>query len=759
MKIVIFLTKINYHTENLFMTFFKYIYILLLFMLISVTIVFSQSKTEIDSMYAETLKLADDTNKVNSLNELSWFCVNNSYLSEANKIGEKSYEISKKLNYIKGIAYATKSIAATYFYGGNYDKALIFYEKSHKAFNDIGHKKGIAIAFRNLGNVYHQLGNYKTAIEYYFKSLKLREEINDKRGIAAVYGAIGLVYMEQGKKERKSALEYFNKALAIDIELNNKNGMAMNYLYIGNVYSERFIEKKLSDIADSALIYFNKCKEISEEIENVYLLAIVEEALGLNYLQRKEYNKAYEYYENSLRLNIEMGNKFGMAGVYNSLGVLFKNQKNIKKAKQYFLKSYNTAHEIQATNIEKESSGELSYIYSKLGEFKSAFEYQLISITLKDSLQNKENTKKLTQLAMQYEFDKKEKLQELETQKREVIFQADIKRQKMTTNFFIALFSIVFVFAFFVYRSFRNKKKANKLLQEKNTEINQQREEIEQQRDYAVEQTEIISEQHKHITDSIVYAQRIQNAVLPPKEYLDSLLKEYFILYKPRDIVSGDYYWATEKDNKIILAVADCTGHGVPGAFMSLLGTSFLNEIVNKFDTSAGQEIKASNILDSLRIAVKTSLRQTGKDTEAKDGMDMSLVIIDFEKNIMQYSGANNPIIIIRNNELVKHKADRMPVGIHYKGEKDFTNNIIDIQKGDAIYMFSDGYIDQFGGAAGRKYMIKRFSNLILQLWQSPMPEQEELFDDVIVKWQRHENDKGEEFKQIDDILVVGFRV
>lgn len=738
-------------------------------MLISVAGVFSQSRAEIDSMYAETLKLADDTNKVNSLNELSWFCVNNSYLSKANTIGEKSYEISTKLNYTKGVAYATKSIAATHFYRGDYDKALIFYEKSHKSFNETGNKKGIAIAFRNLGNVYHQLGNYKTAIEYYFKSLKLREEINDRRGISAVYGAIGLVYMEQGKKERKFALEYFKKALVIDIELNNKNGMATNYLYIGNVYSERLIDERLAedrhiderlpDIADSALIYFNKCKEITEEIGNIYLLAIVEGALGLNYYQRLEYDKAFEYYENSLQLYIKSGNKYGMAGLYNSLGVLFKEQNKIKEAKQYFLKSYNTAHEIQATNIEKVSSNELSLIYSSLGDFKNAFEFKIISSILKDSLQNKENTKKLTQLAMQYEFDKKEKLQELETQKREVIFQADIKRQKMTTNFFIALFSIVFVFAFFVYRSFRNKKRANKLLQEKNTEINQQREEIEQQRDYAVEQTGIISEQHKHITDSIVYAQRIQNAVLPPKEYLDSLLKEYFILYKPRDIVSGDYYWATEKDNKIILAVADCTGHGVPGAFMSLLGTSFLNEIVNKFDTSTGQEIQASNILDSLRIAVKTSLRQTGKDTEAKDGMDMSLVIIDFEKNIMQYAGANNPIIIIRNNELIKHKADRMPVGIHYKGEKDFTNNIIDIQKDDAIYMFSDGYIDQFGGAAGRKYMIKRFSSLILQLWQRPMPEQEELFDDVIVKWQRHENDKGEEFKQIDDILVVGFRV
>ena len=197
---------------------------------------------------------------------------------------------------------------------------------------------------------------------------------------------------------------------------------------------------------------------------------------------------------------------------------------------------------------------------------------------------------------------------------------------------------------------------------------------------------DLLAFQKKQITDSIEYASRIQTAVLPPGEYISKLIPEHFILYKPRDIVSGDFYWITHKDEKIVIAAVDCTGHGVPGAFMSMLGFAFLNEIVNK-----NTELKASTILNQLRDYVKESLHQTGKDDETKDGMDIALCIIDPENLRLQYSGAYNPLYLIRNDNFISLKADRMPIGIHIIEKESFTNHEIDIQTGDVVYMFTDG--------------------------------------------------------------------
>jgi serine phosphatase RsbU (regulator of sigma subunit) len=284
-----------------------------------------------------------------------------------------------------------------------------------------------------------------------------------------------------------------------------------------------------------------------------------------------------------------------------------------------------------------------------------------------------------------------------------------------------------------IYKQYSEKKKANILLAEQNDEIKKQRDQIFQQK--------------KEITDSIHYASRIQRAVLPPSKILVDNDLEHFILYKPRDIVSGDFYWMNQKDNKIIIAAADCTGHGVPGAFMSMLGMAFLNEIVSKGDFD-----NASQILDQLRQYVVKSLHQTGKDEDTKDGMDISLLILNKDNNQVQFSGAFNSLYLIRNGELIEANADRMPIGYHDKMDVHFTNHIIDIQKADTIYIYSDGYADQFGGVNGKKFMSKRFKDLLLSFQKNSMEEQKAILDRTIVEW------RGE-FDQIDDIMVIGLRV
>lgn len=287
----------------------------------------------------------------------------------------------------------------------------------------------------------------------------------------------------------------------------------------------------------------------------------------------------------------------------------------------------------------------------------------------------------------------------------------------------------------------------NAELQEQQKQILMQRDEIKAQRDLAQQQRDMISAQNEEIRSSILYAKRIQNAVLPEERILNQILQDYFILFKPRDIVSGDFYWMARKNGKSIVVAADCTGHGVPGAFMSMLGVSLLNEIVNKYD-----DLKANQILDYLREDVKKTLSQTGKLDETKDGMDLALCIHDTENNRIEYAGAYNSLYMIRDCELIEYKADKMPIGIHAGVEVPFTNHEIEIQKGDAFYLFSDGYADQFGGEKGKKFRSKPFKRLLVGIHYKSMPEQKKILDKTIENW------KGD-FDQIDDMLVIGFRV
>lgn len=287
--------------------------------------------------------------------------------------------------------------------------------------------------------------------------------------------------------------------------------------------------------------------------------------------------------------------------------------------------------------------------------------------------------------------------------------------------------------------------KLEQLVKERTHELEEANAEIEAQRDLATEQRDYIAAQKKEITDSINYAEKIQRSLLPPANILKLILPEHFILFKPRDIVSGDFYWVTEKSDKIYLTAADCTGHGVPGAFMSMLGISFLNEIVNK-----SEEIGPEEVLNQLRKYIIKALKQVGMSGENKDGMDMSLVVFDKAQKSLSFAGANNPLYFIRNGELQEIKGDKMPVGIH-EMMNTFTRHNFEIQRGDTFYLFSDGFADQFGGPKAKKFMYSNFKSLLMTIQTKSMREQGKILDDTIEAW------KGD-IDQIDDIVVIGLR-
>lgn len=301
-----------------------------------------------------------------------------------------------------------------------------------------------------------------------------------------------------------------------------------------------------------------------------------------------------------------------------------------------------------------------------------------------------------------------------------------------------------------LYDNLENKvEERTKKLNKANSDLKTTIELVNQQKDKIEIQKTEVEASHKKITDSINYAKKIQDAILPSNEFFEENFDDYFILFKPRDVVSGDFYWAKKVNDYLVFAVADCTGHGVPGAFVSMLGTAFLNEIVSRKEIST-----ASEVLDALREEVKISLGQSD-DTQNKDGMDIALCVIDTKSNSLQYAGAYNPLVIIKSNsktnELVTLKADNQPIGIHIKEHK-FSNKTLNLEKGDALYLFSDGYSDQLGGKNVSKFYTKRFKNFLLEIQDKNMAEQKEILDKNFINW------KGNN-KQLDDVLVIGVKI
>jgi serine phosphatase RsbU (regulator of sigma subunit) len=319
-----------------------------------------------------------------------------------------------------------------------------------------------------------------------------------------------------------------------------------------------------------------------------------------------------------------------------------------------------------------------------------------------------------------------------------------IEKQKLILYFVLFALLLVSILGYYIYRGYKIKREANIKLEDKNKTISLQKEEIEKQRDLAAAQRDQISYQKKHIEDSIMYAKRIQTALIPSLELFSDKL-EHFVLYRPLGIVSGDFYWVSSLVNPQVIISADCTGHGVSGAFMSMLGVTMLNEIVN-----GKQIVMPDQIIENLRQGIIRSLKQVAEEDSIKDGMDIAVCTVDFEKNILWYAGANNPLYIVRGGELIHYRADKMPVAIHYKMDR-FTLHKIDLQKGDAFYIFSDGYADQFGGPKQKKFMSIHLRETLVSLAGMPMLKQGERLNEIFEEW------RGDS-PQIDDVTIIGVR-
>ncbi len=314
---------------------------------------------------------------------------------------------------------------------------------------------------------------------------------------------------------------------------------------------------------------------------------------------------------------------------------------------------------------------------------------------------------------------------------------------------------LIIIFMIIVIRLNKQKKKTNLLLERRNHEVSLQKEEIQSQRDEITAQRDLLSDQkshiefiHKELTDSIHYARRIQTAIMPPSYYIQKIVKDHFILYKPKDVISGDFYFFDKVDNKLIFGAIDCTGHGVPGAMMSVIGYNWIVQAVREKII-----ITPDKILSFLDAGVNNTLRQTASESGVKDSMDLAICTIDFATSEVQYAGAYNSMYYTQNDQIIEVKADKKPIGVNEDGVTDtFTNNVVQLSPGDMVYLFSDGYPDQFGGPKGKKFKYKPLTEVLLKIHKEPLHLQREILDKTLVDWQG-------DLEQVDDILVIGVRI
>ena len=719
----------------------------------------------IDSLLSDLKIRGEDTGKVNTLNRLAWKL----QVDEKDKAIEytnQAIEIGRKINYQKGIAWAYNTfgnmsfdqgnypealrnhsiclkimkeigfkkgqatsynnIGIVYFNQGNYFEALNMHNASLKIVEEIGDKNGIVRSYNNIGNIYYRQGNYPEGLKNYFNSLKMAEVIGDYEGQAIAYNNIGNIYTDQGNYPE--ALKSLFASLKIADEMGDKKGKLATYNNIGNIY---FAQR---DNSEAMKNYFISLK-IGEEIGDKPKIALAYKNIGNIYADQGNYNEALKNYTLCLKIEEEVGDKDLIACTYNRLGALNTKSKKYKEAKKYLDIGLALSKEIWIIADLKETYSNLAQLDSAQGNYKGAYSNYKMYVFYRDSLVNEDNTKKTVQAAMQYEFDKKETEAKTDQEKKDVLTAAEKRKQKIVLIFVIFGLLSVAVFAVFVYRSLRITRKQKNLIEikSKETEI----------------QKKVIEEKNKEITDSINYAKRIQQAKLPRKEEISAFIPESFVLYKPKDIVSGDFYWFYKQpaSTTVFLAAADCTGHGVPGAFMSMIGSE-------KLDDAIMQSTNTSEILSHLNKGIKNSLKQSANDESTRDGMDIALCAIDTVNRVVKYAAANRPIYIVKKGaaEVQEIKATKKAIGGFTEDEQYFETHTIQLQKDDTFYLTTDGYGDTFGGEIGKKVTTKRFKQILVETQNKSMKEQEQHLESFIESWK-----DGTE--QVDDILVIGVRL
>ncbi len=615
-------------------------------------------------------------------------------------------------------------LSREYIVLGDYLKADSLLQLAIKLEQRVDFKKGAFHTETNSGVVYWYQDNFPISLQHHFKALKLAEEMKDHYFMSRALANIGLVFLSQ--KEYSKSLDYYFKAQKLKDDLNDKKGSAVILCNIGDIY-------KLTKENDQALKYYQSSLKLSEELQLKGMIGLNLSHMGDIYFQNGNDQLAEENYLKALILAYDIKDQVLISGISTSLGSLYIKQQKYTEAEKHLKTAFSVSKQIGDLGNKSDACKALSELYSAQKKWELSMTYYKMYSELKDSIFNENKTKDIVKNEMNFEFDKKRAIEKVEQEKKDAIADEELKWQKRQRNYFIFGFGMMLLLAVFIFRGYRQKQKANKIIAAQKHEVELQKERVE--------------EQQKDILDSINYAKRIQYALLASNTLLTNNLPEYFVLFKPKDVVSGDFYWATPTPTGFLYITADCTGHGVPGAFMSLLNIAKLSQTINE-----NKIYRPDLILNNVRTEIINVLNPPGSVVESKDGMDAVLCKLDLQNMKLQYAAAHNSFYIIRHDTILHLKADKMPVGKGHDDDMLFTYNEFSLQKGDTIYTFTDGYADQFGGEKGKKFKYKQLEELLLSIKTESMERQSEILLERFNQW------KGN-LEQVDDVCIIGVRV
>lgn len=692
-------------------------------------LVFPQDQKKIDSLLQLTYS-ADDTTKANLYNRISLLYQGNDN-SKTKLYADKIMAIGQKTKRDKYISLAYLKLGVYYYFEEKQDSAFKNYRQCiiyAKRCNNIILESN---ARQNLAVLHNMNSDYIKSIEENMAALKLAQLRRDDFATGQILLNISTTYYRL--KDFQSCEQKAKESLAILSKLNRAGALGAPYMNLALVSHDR------NQFEDDIRYNYLAIKEF-ERIYDYASIATCYNNIYLAYFELQKPDSAMAVNKRLNRISRETDSKLNLFSSYVNFGVLYTSYfPDPIKGKMYF-DSAALCNEVLDYPIYRRN-----YLFQRCkfefthGEKAHGIDLLTKYIELSDSIKAQENEETVKEINTRYETEKKD-LQIKEQQSAIQYRESESKRKSVIIWLStLALLGTGF-FAVMAFINFRKSKKANMIIQNQNHILELQKKEVEHQK-------ELVEEKQQEIIDSINYAKRIQNAVLTGDDVWKKLSPAYFILFKPKDIVSGDFYWAYNFPNgRSVFCVADCTGHGVPGGFMSMLGNSFLNELVieNKL-------FKADVILNKLREKVIHALEQKGK-TEQKDGMDISLCVWNKLDNTLEFAGANNSIWLLRNKELTEYKADKMPIGTYAGEDKPFSSITIPLQKDDTIYMSTDGYPDQFGGPHGKKFKYKNLEALLTRLPSEPFTEQRSMLETEFENW------KGK-LEQLDDVCIIGIRI
>ena len=559
---------------------------------------------------------------------------------------------------------------------------------------------------------------FEAALSNDFLTIEIAEEIDDETYAIRTLIDIGKCYGQLNQTEL--AVNYLNKAYSMAQKGDAKYLQIEILTSLGNSVSNK--ESK-----SEALRYYIDALQLSEKLNYIKYIAALNSNIADMFLAQRDYTKSMNYYNNALLISQSTHNLRDEAYFTSNIGALYLNLNQTDKAEEAQLKALTIAEGFNDKFLLANIYGQLAKTYEKMDKYVKAYNYQRKLLDIELKTYNEQNARQIAEVQTKYETVRTEKeLGDLKMQQ--------INKDKNLQQYKIGLIALIIttilvVIILITLAAFsRQRKRLNFALQEKN---------------------KLIETQNKKITDSINYAKRIQDSILPEADEIQKILPQSFVLFQPKDIVSGDFFWLSQIDNRILIAVADCTGHGVPGAFMSMIGNTLLNEIINY-----NPHLLPSKILTLLNNRVAKALHQKyGTIQSQDDGMDISLCCIDYANSEIKFAGANHSIYLIHNNEVQEIRGDIYSIGgVFAKQEVSFTDKVISIEKGAMLYLFTDGYKDQFGGAERLKFKSSRFEKLLLEIYQLPLHQQKDMLHNAFKNW------KGN-LAQLDDVLVAGIKL